>query len=983
MIDVVIDALVREFTTDLAPTRFLGAVAGRVMDAGHDSAAVTMDVVVDVMVSDEAAAVQSAVRSALTRWDAEEAAAWIGGTTAQSPERRALIYTLLGIPVEAFDPLTDAFPIAGGPTVIVAPQPWEPWYVPERRAAQDFYWSAYRRLLVEKGWETTTVDDLGVATTAVVQRLADPTRDEPYQSKGLVVGYVQSGKTANFTGVIAKAIDAGYRLIIVLTGTIELLRSQTQRRLDMELIGMQNIDEVEYANDEDWHAGKFLNHVLDPNHSNEAPAVRRLTGRVDDYKALAKGIGTLHYEFVDHSKPLFDPVNLYPSNVRVAVVKKNSAVLKKLVADVGRIPTPLDQIPTLIIDDEADQASVNTQNPKSFAAGRIERTAINEQISLLLGRLGRSQYVGYTATPFANVFVDPDDSVNIFPNDFIVSLDRPKQYMGGADFHDGAVDLDDDLSETVEKTPANSNEKAFVRDLRAQCDEDRDAERLWALDSYVLSGAIKLFRQDRGVAGNFRHHTMLVHESVKQSEHESLAADFESLWKGAGYSQPRGLARLEELWDRDFRVVSADRSEPQTPAPAAFDELEVFIGQACDRIGAGVSPVIIVNGAADKDYVQEPLDFQERAVWKILVGGTKLSRGFTVEGLTTTYYTRRTAQADTLMQMGRWFGFRPGYRDLVRLFIGREVPGPGGTVVDMYAAFEAIVGDEEEFRDELRRFKGLNEAGEPMVTPRDVPPMVFQRLPWLKPTATNKMYNAELSYRSVGGQSFSFTMQAPRGDGANNANHFRAVRPLLDALGETGSFSFIDKDQTPRVFEARYGIVGAEMVLDAISQFVWDVNWDFEPHRRAFESAIERGVLDDLAILLPIPKTKKPVMIGDYPTELPLVNRKREEAEYRTGFTGTAVRERDAIEHIAGNPNKTIGGRLAAQLRKPTRGAMILLFASDPPKGSRHIKAHKRGRADPQDVATLFSYALPYLADPAPKVGFTVRKVGAGAIVDA
>ncbi len=116
--------------------------------------------------------------------------------------------------------------------------------------------------------------------------------------------------------------------------------------------------------------------------------------------------------------------------------------------------------------------------------------------------------------------------------------------------------------------------------------------------------------------------------------------------------------------------------------------------------------MIIVNGAADKDYVQEPLDFQERSVWKILVGGTKLSRGFTVEGLTTTYYTRRTAQADTLMQMGRWFGFRPGYRDLVRLFIGREVPGPGGTVVDMYAAFEAIVGDEEEFRDELRRFKG-------------------------------------------------------------------------------------------------------------------------------------------------------------------------------------------------------------------------------------------------------------------------------------
>ncbi|UPW08127.1 Z1 domain-containing protein [Gordonia terrae] len=975
MIQVVVDALVREFKTDLAPARFVGAVAGRVMDAGHDP--VSMDTVIDVIVDERVSAVQSAVRSALTRWDAEGAAAWTGGTAPQSRERRTLIYSLLGIPGPAFEPLTTAFPIAGGPTVIAAPQPWEPWYVPERRAAQDFYWSAYRRLLEAKGWADHVVDGLDVATTAVVQRLADPTREEPYQSKGLVVGYVQSGKTANFTGVIGKAIDAGYRLVIVLTGTIELLRSQTQRRLDMELIGMQNIDEAEYANDEDWHAGRFLTHVLDPNHSNDAPAIRRLTGRVDDYKALAKGIGTLHYEFVDHSKPLYDPTNLHASNVRVAVVKKNSAVLKKLVADVGKIPTPLDQIPTLIIDDEADQASVNTQNPKNFAAGRIERTAINEQISRLLETLGRSQYVGYTATPFANVFVDPDDSVNIFPNDFIVSLDRPEKYMGGADFHDV-----DDLDEGVEKTPANSNEKAFVRDLRAQCDEDREAERLRALDSFVLAGALKLFREHHGVPGSFRHHTMLVHESVKQQEHAALAQDFEALWKSAGYSQPHGLERLEELWDSDFRVVSESRSEPGVLSPGGFGELEEFIGAAADRIGAGISPVIVVNGSADKDYAQESLNFDEQAVWKILVGGTKLSRGFTVEGLTTTYYTRRTAQSDTLMQMGRWFGFRPGYRDLVRLFIGREVPGPGGVLVDMYAAFEAIVGDEEEFRSELARFKGLNEAGEPMVTPRDVPPMVFQRLPWLKPTATNKMYNAELSYRSVGGQSFSFTMQGPRGEGTHNAAHFAAVRPLLDSLSESGQFAFIDKDQKSRTFEARYGIVPADSVLEAITQFVWDSNWDFEPHRRAFETAMQRKVLTDLAVLLPIPKTKRLVAIGDYPTGLPLVNRKREEAEYRTGFTGTAVRERDAIEHIAGNPNKAVGGPLASALRTQTRGAMILLFASDP-KSQRHLKSHKRGTADPRDVATLFSYALPYLADPTPKVGFTVRKVGAGAIVDA
>lgn len=334
------------------------------------------------------------------------------------------------------------------------------------------------------------------------------------------------------------------------------------------------------------------------------------------------------------------------------------------------------------------------------------------------------------------------------------------------------------------------------------------------------------------------------------------------------------------------------------------------------------------------------------------------------------------------MQMGRWFGFRPGYRDLVRLFIGREVPGPAGNEFDLYRAFEAIVEDEEDFRDELDRFKGLNEVGEPMVIPRDIPPMVFQRLPWLTPTAANKMYNAKMTYRSVGGQSFSFTMQGPRNDGTNNIKHFGLARPILDQLDDEGEFSFTDKDGKPRSFLARYGIVSAGEVFATVNQFVWDSNWDFAPHREAFERAMDDGLLDDFAVLLPVPKTRPTVTIGDYPKALPIVNRKRQEARYRTGFTGTAVRERDAIEHIAGHPEKNAGGPLATKLKKPTRGGMILLFASDP-YGERHLKDPDRGRVSPKDVATLFSYALPYAACPNPRIGFTVQKSGAGAIVDA
>ncbi len=963
-------AIAREFG-DFDPDELIGPINARLKST------YVVDDIVSILVDEDAVLSQAAAAAAIRRWDSEETPSWAATTIARSRERRERIYDCLGIPADGRPLLDSAFPAEPGPVVIAAPRPWHPWYISERRTQRDFYWRAYKGVLSAK-FDGPTLGRLDDITNEVVGRLADPTRTEPYQSKGLVVGYVQSGKTANFTGVIAKAVDAGYRLVIVLTGTIELLRSQTQRRLDMELIGKQNIGaDPDYLNDAEWATG-FVDHELDPNVTNSIPAIRRLTGQSFDFQSLGKGLPALTYEFVDHSLPLNDPKNLFASDIRIAVVKKNSTVLRKLVEDLRRIPTKLDQIPTLIIDDESDQASVNTLNPDKFAADSIERTAINGRIADLLEVMKRAQYIGYTATPFANVFVDPVDSESIFPKDFIVSLDRPGPYMGGRDFHD----FDDDYQDE-DKSPTTSNEKAFVRDLVAGFDEEgRADEQRRALDSFVMAGAIKLFRESRG-AKPYRHHTMLVHESVKQAEHKALAEEFRTLWTTGGYSQAGGLVRLEQLWDSDFSVVSNARMEAGVDTPASFTDLEDFIGAAVDKIAQGPSPVIVVNGESEKDYTQDALDFQGPGVWKILVGGAKLSRGFTVEGLTITYYTRRTPQADTLMQMGRWFGFRQGYRDLVRLFIGRNVPGPSGKPFDMYEAFATIVKDEDEFRKELERFARLNESGEPMVTPKDVPPMVFQSQPWLKPTSANKMYNAEQAYRGVGGESFSFTMQPPRGaDGYNNARHFGLVEPLLDALGEqAGEFTLVDEKGVPRPFNARYGVVSADAVYDIVTQFVWDKNWTFEPHRNAMKSAIERDLLTDFVILLPQPKTRPPVHIASWPVPLPIVNRKRQDREYRTGFTGTAVRERDAIEHIAGSKSRN-GGMLAESLRRKTRGAMILVFASDPPS-RRHFKKALTGPVDPRDVATLFSYALPYAAEPTPRVGFRVKASGAGAIVDA
>lgn len=875
-------------------------------------------------------------------------------------------------------------------------------------------------LEADPGWDSTAISRLDAATSAVIGRLADPTWSDRYQSKGLVVGYVQSGKTANFTGVVAKAIDAGYRLIIILTGTVEILRRQTQRRLDMELVGVENIlggidpndsDKVattDYHADQDWIDGKFLKHGVPIHAVDDIPTIRRLSTFEGDYKRLHQGLATLDFrgghELVDKSKPLFDPVNLFRSDVRIVVVKKNSTVLQRLVDDLGEIHADLAEIPTLIIDDEADQASVNTKKQKNPSAEEKERTAINKRLSDLLRLLERAQYIGYTATPFANVFIDPDDSQDIFPKDFILSLERPEPYMGARDFHDLDVDFTG-----VAKTIQNSNEKAFVRDLYAVDDADqRRTEMQQALDAFVLAGAIKLFRR-RPTGLRFRHHTMLVHESVKIAEHAALAEEIREIWKRAGYNSPAGLARLRKLYDEDFGPVSeavhlravADAAAHGKPIPEAlptpvdFDELVRgdWVGKALDLIDRGTSPVIVVNGAAERDYEQDALDFQGTDVWKILVGGTKLSRGFTVEGLTVSYYTRRTLQADTLMQMGRWFGFRKGFRDLVRLYIGRNVPAPGGKFVDLYDAFEAVVRDEEDFRAELVRYAAIKaETGHPQVRPENVPPMVFQQVPWLKPTAANKMYNAELVRKGEGGKLVDFALQAERGDGANNVTHFEAVQELLDGITESGEFEYVDAVGGIKAFNAKYGIVSADAVRRAVARFTWAPNWSFGPNIALMDEIIKNGKLTDFAVLLPDLSGTTERLIGDRPEKLPILRRRRRDD--RAGFSGSSKRQRDAIQTIAGRRVHRVvdgvdfsdldesGGPLAVSLHTPTRGAMLLTFALDNGDNNADPGELPDSPVPAKDIATLFSWAIPYEAAPGGRIGFQTRKSGAGAIID-
>lgn len=719
---------------------------------------------------------------AIAGWDAITKAPWSAMTQRHTVDRRSLIYQLLELDEPTRFVLDSEFPrVDDGPLVIS--RDFEPWYDQNRRTEHDFYWRAYKEHLLAIGFSTDGIAALSAATDSVVERLSDPTRDVPFQAKGLVVGYVQSGKTANFTGVIAKAIDAGYRLIIVLTGTVDLLRKQTQRRLDMELVGVENIflgvdpadDEqardIDYYDDEDLRTGKFVTHGFQPAERG-LPNIVRLTGHNADYRNLNTGITALEMEKRHPQKPLYHPDNLYVCGARLAVVKKNGAVLKHLVEDLNRIRLKLGQIPTLIIDDESDEASVNTTDPKTWLNGEVKRTVINGHITRLLKLLPRAQYVGYTATPYANVFIDPNEPENLFPKDFVISLGRSAGYMGVSDFHDL------DWSGQHTKTIQNSNQRAFVRDLRAMGDgtaAEEEAEIRQALDAFVLSGAIKLLREHLGAGSTrFRHHTMLMHESVRMSKASELRGVVRKVWDRGAYLEPSGMERLARLLNDDFYPVNAAKA-PELLMPDRFEDLKPYIAEAFNRIAVSDgNPVLVVNG--DKDIVQEKLDFETRPVWRILVGGAKLSRGFTVEGLTVSYFRRATNNASALMQMGRWFGFRQGYNDLIRLYIAR---GPAdGHGVDLYEAFEAIVRDEEDFRRELRRY-AVMVNGRPQITPRDIPPLVSQRLPSVKPAAKNKMFNAEVVIRRSPG--IPVEPVAYPADSQARAENYKAMLPILRA----------------------------------------------------------------------------------------------------------------------------------------------------------------------------------------------------------
>jgi hypothetical protein len=896
-------------------------------------------------------------RIALAKWDSLDKYLGQGGamTPSHTQERRAAIYARLELSIEVAQAFTKRIEVFEKPSTTIS-KVFEPWYAAERKLRTSVYWDDYETYLRDvKKWPASSISSLDETTTEVIERLSRPTRSEAKQTKGLVVGYVQSGKTANFTGVVAKGVDAGYRLIIVLTGTIEILRAQTQRRMDMELMGVENIlagqdptdpavaKELDYQQDEEWKAERFVKHGAALNLPGVVE-IARVTSHRSDYKRLPQAMTKLKFARKNKQKPLNDDENLFHSGAYVAVIKKNPAPLKKMIQDLKPLKNDLAELPVLIIDDESDQASVDTTNPKKWKKGSAEnrkRTTINRLITEILEICPRAQYVGYTATPFANVFVDPDDERDLFPADFVLSLHRPPGYMGVQEFHDVGKRWDDET-----KTVANSNELAHVRPLVGDVDTNPDGrirELQVALDAWVLSGAIKKYREANSGIG-YRHHTMLVHESVKRDDHADTAADVRSLWSKAKFNSSEGFARLKTLYDDDFLPVMEDRAAG-SPIPTSFEELKPYIGMALAAITIDGDPVLIVNSDKEIQAQQKKLDFEADRVWRILVGGTQLSRGFTVEGLTISYFRRKAGQADTLMQAGRWFGFRPGYQDLVRLYIRRD------SQVDLYEAFEALLMDEEAFRNELSQYAGFDEHGMPMLEPRQIPPLVSQHLPWLKPTARNKMWNAVIANRAPTDIQDLYGLPA-RGSEENRKNFDNVVVPLLTHATTEVMLPYELDGKSGFRQRARVGLVDAAEFNQLFNQLAWHP--EYEANIKAFRSFIKKATIEkkitEWAVVWTWPKNTSGHLfnIPELGGDISIVKRNRR--PQRMDFVGSDRKHRAAARPIAlGEPVAPLG-------ESTTRGVILVSIVPDREDTTKPV-----GR---NDLVGLISIAVPAKAVP-------------------
>jgi hypothetical protein len=539
------------------------------------------------------------------------------------------------------------------------------WISSKRESINWTFWNRYRQH-GEGKLPPKVVVELDESTTTVLGLLEDPMRGGAWRRQGLVVGHVQSGKTGHYTGLICKAADAGYKVVIVLSGIHNSLRAQTQIRLDEGFLG-------------------YAREFGDASRTRVPVGVGLLDGT-----PIADSV-TTRDERGDFSRQKAQGFQIHAGgNVLLFVVKKNAKVLKNLIewaklsakkpGEDGRLV--VGEVPLLVIDDEADQASVDTKvqafdEETGAPDPDHDPKAINRLIRILLNTFERRAYVGYTATPFANVFVHPDGwtkecGEDLFPKHFIINLSAPNDYFGPA----RVFGLAESGLPAHGRTPSRVR---FVTDAdswvppshkaglvpRVEGKDDVPSSLHEAIRSFVLACAA---RRTRGQ--ETQHKSMLVHvtrfTAVQAQVHHQVRRAVENLktrWRARKTSPGDPLlAELQELWNNDFALTS----DAHGGGHVQWSLIEPHVWPVLEMV-----KVMQINAKASDALIYE--EHKKNGLHVIAIGGDKLSRGLTLEGLTVSYFLRSARMYDTLMQMGRWFGYRPGYEDLCRLYLTQEL----------------------------------------------------------------------------------------------------------------------------------------------------------------------------------------------------------------------------------------------------------------------------------------------------------------------
>ena len=564
------------------------------------------------------------------------------------------------------------------PNVLAADKQSKYWLYKLKGTTPRPFFDRYKLYLRQDGFDRKTIDNIETSCEEILAYCANP-RSQADKKRGLVVGDVQSGKTANYLGLINLAYDYGYKIVVLLAGTTKSLRVQTQKRTDKGVIGAKS-DSI--GNSIEYIGVGFLPH--------EHYAVPFTNQSNDFAKFIQKN---LNAAIADYNKPV------------VLVVKKNKSILESVSERLQSELTEqgLDSKSILIIDDEADNASLNTNKPEK------DPTTINGCIRAIFNKFPIASYVGYTATPFANIFINPNDkdpaNLELFPSDFIVQLNAPSTYWGGRRVFPGELEtLPLCLREIKEDEPyfLPVIHDKYV-DYLGLADSMKEA-----IHNFLINNVIRTLRGQE-----VKHRSMMInitrYNDVQAQIQERVLTYIEILTNEIEQlsSEPvecfianKNMKAIFDLFTEDSFYVSIREGDSEKGyAPIMWEQIQDGLYSEIKQISVVVinsknGKMSVKDGGKSKRFDYEDYDVTGARV--IAIGGMVLSRGLTLEGLMTSYYSRNAGAYDTLLQMCRWFGYRPKYEDLCRVYLTQES-------IDRFDAVLDAVDDLRQQFEEMER----------------------------------------------------------------------------------------------------------------------------------------------------------------------------------------------------------------------------------------------------------------------------------------